>query len=399
MMKGRAWPALLGLWGCDASPSRDDCEGENPLAAVQCVGEGALAARPLPNLPADDLGLLRAGIFDFVEIEAVEEGLGPAFNATSCSGCHNQPRLGGGGPTLVTRMGRVTSDGTFEILNGSSLLPQSSIPDHRCQPQAPVDANVFARRQTPPLFGLGLLEAIPDAVLLAAEDPDDANGDGISGRAARVRDAETGAERVGRLGWKAQHASLRVFTAEAYRNELGITNELFPEEHLPGVSAEAAEACDLVADPEDVRDPAGRTGVDRLTAVARFLAPLEPRDVRDDAVFRTIGCADCHTPSLNTGPSDHPAFDRVEVWAYTDLLLHDVGTGDGITQEDATGAEFRTPPLWGLGQRRPYLHDGRAADLVAAIRAHGGEATASVAAFDTLTATDQQALLAFLESL
>src|SRR5207342_2681225 len=159
--------------------------------------------------------------------------------------------------------------------SGETLFHLFSVPSHSCQPQIPADATVFARRVPIPLFGAGLVEAIPDESLLALEDPVDRNRDGVSGRAAMIVDVATGERRVGRFGWKAQHATLLTFGADAYRNEMGITNELFPREFSFGIDAQQLRLCDPIPDPEDIADPAtGRRGIDNFEAFMRFLAPV-----------------------------------------------------------------------------------------------------------------------------
>jgi CxxC motif-containing protein (DUF1111 family) len=274
-----------------------------------------------------------------------------------------------------------------------------------CQPIVPAEANIFARRVPIPTFGAGLIEAIPDETLLALEDPDDRNGDGISGRAAIVIDRATGDRRVGRFGWKAQHATLRTFSGDAYRNEMGITNELFPDELVPGIHPDKLRLCDPMPDPEDRPDPrTNLSALDRFEAFLRFLGP-PPRGTIDanvragEDVFAAIGCALCHVPALQTGSSRNPLFDRRVVPAFSDLLLHDVGTGDGIPQASALPEEIRTPSLWGLRVRRPLLHDGSANTPDEAVRRHAGEAVTVRGRYEQLSPGDRTRLLAFLDSL
>ena len=183
----------------------------------------------------------RLGLDDFMEVETAEEGLGPAFNGTSCAVCHNVPAIGGGGVMLETRVGYRDPDGRFRGLNaeGDTLMHLFSVPTHGCQPMIPDDVTVVARRAPIPLFGAGLVEAIPDETIRALEDPFDRNGDGVSGRAATIRDVATGEPRIGRFGWKAQHATLLTFGADAYRNEMGITNDVFGAESAHGITAGA----------------------------------------------------------------------------------------------------------------------------------------------------------------
>jgi CxxC motif-containing protein (DUF1111 family) len=261
------------------------------------------------------------------------------------------------------------------------------------------------RRVPIPVFGTGLVEAIPDEAILALEDPVDRNRDGVSGRAAIITDRATGERRVGRFGWKAQHATLLAFGADAYRNEMGITNDLFSQEVAVGISQERMRVCDPIPDPEDIRDlRTGRRGIDNFASFMKFLAPLGRGSIDDtvrngERVFGAIGCAACHTPMLTTGPSANPLFNRVPVPLFSDLLLHDIGTGDGIQQESGAPEEIRTPALWGLRFRRPLLHDGSAATIEDAITRHGGEAALASQGYRQGTAEDRAALLAFLRSL
>jgi CxxC motif-containing protein (DUF1111 family) len=286
-----------------------------------------------------------------------------------------------------------------------SLFQIFSIPTHTCQPTIPPEANVISRRVPIPLFGAGLVEAIPDETLLALDDADDRNRDGISGRAAIIVDIATGHRRVGRFGWKAQQATLLAFSADAYRNEMGITNDLFPDDLAFGITAEQMKNCDRVPDPEDRPDPrTRRRGIDNFESFMKFLAPVSRGLVDDsvragEAVFGSLGCAACHVPALETAPSANPLFNRKTVPLFSDLLLHDVGTGDGIRQAAAGPQEFRTPALWGLRLRRPLLHDGTAATIEDAIERHGGEALPARQRFQQLPADQRTLLLTFLKSL
>ncbi len=362
---------------------------------------------PLQGVTAAEFAEFRLGLDDFVEVESAEEGLGPAFNGTSCAVCHNLPVIGGGGVILELRAGYRDDAGNHAGLNeaGDTLIHMLSTPAHACQPQMPDDVTVIARRAPIPLFGAGLVEAIPDETLLALEDPFDRNRDGVSGRAAIVVDVATGERRVGRFGWKAQHATLLVFGADAYRNEMGITNDLFPVESAFGVTEAQMRLCDPFPDPEDVRDPrTGRRGIDNFASFMRLLAPV-PRLAADESsregerIFAAIGCTACHVPALETGPSGSAPFNRRRVELFSDLLLHDVGTGDGIRQGAAEANEIRTPALWGLRFRRPLLHDGSAATIADAIARHAGEAVLAQRGYRQLSPDDRARLLRFLRSL
>jgi CxxC motif-containing protein (DUF1111 family) len=366
----------------------------------------APAGGPLAGITPVEFSEFRVGLDDFTEVETAEEGLGPAFNATSCAVCHNVPAIGGSGVILEVRAGYRDESGGAIGLNeaGDTLIHMLSTPSHTCQAIIPDDVTVIARRTPIPLFGAGLVEAIPDETLLALEDPIDRNRDGVSGRAGVIVDVATGQRRIGRFGWKAQHATLLAFGADAYRNEMGITNDLFPNEVSFGVSDAQMRVCDRIPDPEDRRDPATRRrGIDNFESFMKFLAPIPRAQMSGSAdgerVFAAIGCTSCHVPVLTTAPSSHPAFDRRPVPLFSDLLLHDIGTGDGIRQAAADGSEIRTPALWGLRVRRPLLHDGSAATIPEAIQRHSGEAELTRRGYERLSGEDREHLLAFLRSL
>jgi len=377
------------------------------LSAIPVAQRITQPGDPLPGLTPEEFELFRMGLDDFLEVESAEEGLGPAFNGTSCAACHNAPAIGGVSPVSEVRVARTGPSGEFLPLNpeGETLFHLFSIPNHICQALIPPEATVVARRVPIPLFGAGLVEAIPDQTILSLADPFDTNRDGVSGRANTVRDVATGQNRVGRFGWKAQHATLLAFGADAYRNEMGITNDLFPTELAVGVSVERMRVCDPIPDPEDVRDKrTRRRGIDNFEVFMRLLAPVERTSGTGAAalgenLFLSAGCANCHVPALTTGTHPNPLFDRKQVALFSDLLLHDVGTGDGIVQGAAEAREIRTPALWGLRLRRPFLHDGSAPTIDDAIRRHGGEAARAMEAIGRMTSADFQALVAFLKTL
>jgi CxxC motif-containing protein (DUF1111 family) len=375
------------------------------LSFSQTGARLVLPGSPLPGITPSEHELFRLGLGDFTEVETPEDGLGPAFNGNSCAVCHSVPAIGGVSTMTEIRGGYRDENGQFAALNGGTLYHLFSIPPHRCQVQIPPEANVIARRTAIPLFGAGLVEAIADQTIVALEDPDDRDGDGIRGHAARIMDVATGRQRIGRFGWKAQQATLLAFAADAYRNEMGITNDLFPDEIALGVSAEQLKLCSPQRGIEDVRDRlTGLRGIDKFEVFMKLLAPIERGPVDDtvragDSLFKAVGCAACHVPVLMTGSNSNPLFDRKPVALYSDLLLHDVGTGDGIEQSDARPAEIRTPGLWGLRFRRPLLHDGSAATPGDAILRHANEASGAIERYRLLSPTEQRQLLAFLNSL
>ena len=379
------------------------------MICVEVAGQTArpLPGDPLPGITSGDFEEFRLGLEDFTEVETAEEGLGPAFNGSSCAVCHSVPTIGGAGVVAEVRAARRDERGEFVELapTSGSLFQIFSIPTHTCQPIIPPEANVISRRVPIPLFGAGLVEAIPDETLLALDDAGDRNRDGVSGKAAIITDIATGHRRVGRFGWKAQHATLLAFGADAYRNEMGITNDLFPEELAFGITREQMKLCDRIPDPEDRPDRrTRRRGIDSFEAFMKFLAPAGRGPIDDtvragEVLFGAVGCSSCHVPSLETGPSTNALFHHKIVPLFSDLLLHDVGTGDGIRQEAAAPQEFRTPALWGLRLRRPLLHDGTAATIEDAIGAHGAEAASARARFMAVSPDQRAALLAFLKSL
>jgi CxxC motif-containing protein (DUF1111 family) len=360
---------------------------------------------PLPGITPTEFSEFRRGLEDFREIEEAEEGLGPLFNGTGCAVCHNVPAIGGSSPMTELRGGFRDAAGRFHILGETTLFQMFSLPDHRCQAVIPVEANVIARRAPIPLFGAGLVEAIPDETLLALEDPFDRDRDGISGRAAVVVDKATGQRRVGRFGWKAQIATLLTFSGDAYTNEMGITNDVFPEEPRGGISEARLRECDRLKDPEDSVDPrTGKRAIDNFEVFMKFLAPSPRGPITDEVrfgeqVFAAIGCASCHVPALSTGANASAALHRKPVPLFSDLLLHELGTGDGIEQGAAEPDEIRTPALWGLRLRRPLLHDGSAATTDDAVRRHAGEASGVIERYRSLTNEQRRALLVFLDSL
>lgn len=359
---------------------------------------------PLAGLTREQLDAFNAGRFEFTKIETPEGGLGPIFNGRSCVECHTAPAVGGGSNIRVTRFGRNT-DGVFDALEsqGGSLLQRFAI-NPQLQEVIPHEANVIAQRLSTPLFGLGLIEAIPDAAIL--QNMLAAKPDGVRGRAAEITDVVSGQKRIGRFGWKAQQATLLAFSADAYVNEMGITNRFFPTENAPNGNEALLARFKRTTDPEDDVDAVtGKGDIDLAADFMRFLAPptrlaVTPQAGVGESLFAQIGCTACHTPSMRTGPHPLAALDRKTVNLYSDLLLHDMGTlNDGIAQANATTREMKTPPLWGLRARGPFLHDGRATTLDAAIRAHDGEGAVARERYIGMTPQLRRNLMEFLGTL
>lgn len=393
--------------GQSRGPAQQQFPAQRPRPAHRLMAPNSMPPRPsdpLPNLTADLLTAFSDGLEEFTNREDAAGGLGPVFNQNSCAACHVQGGIGGAGFINVTRFGRVTN-GTFDPLAdlGGSLLQALSI-NPAARELVPREANVVARRQTTPLFGLGLVEAIPEDVILAGVR--EGKPDGVKGKAHMVTDIVSGQRMVGRFGWKAQQATLLAFSGDAYVNEMGITNRFFPTENAPNGKADVLAAFDQVADPEDTIDPVtGKSDIDHSADFMRLLAPLRPLPPSASAsagraVFQSTGCAVCHTPRMFTGTNDIGALNQKPVDLYSDLLLHDVGAlGDGIVQGDAGPRDMRTAPLWGTRVSAPYLHDGRAPTVDAAIRFHGGEAEASRNRYLKLSVQQRQQLLDFINTL
>jgi CxxC motif-containing protein (DUF1111 family) len=339
-----------------------------------------------------------------MEVEDVADGLGPVFNGDSCAGCHNAGGIGGGSATLETRFG-ARAGGVFDPMasHGGSLIQIDGIGAQGICTFAgelvPAEATVAAGRRTTPLFGLGLVDAVPDVLFVALAAYQQRYQPATAGRVHWVTDAVTGKRAVGRFGWKDQVPSLMHFSADAYLNEMGITTPIFPAENCPQGDCTLL-ACDPVADPEDDGED-----VELFRDFMAFLAPPAPlrlsRDAADGArIFDGIGCTGCHAPVLITGASPVQALRYRTFQPYSDFLLHDMGTlGDGIEQGDARGNEMRTAPLWGLRAVTTFLHDGRATTIPDAILAHDGQGRKARDRFAALKSTDRTKVLKFLGSL
>jgi CxxC motif-containing protein (DUF1111 family) len=363
------------------------------LLVAQLPGASSVRAADVPTVPAPTSPeLILAGEMLFARDLSVEEGLGPLFNGTSCATCHLTPSVGGMGQdgiAVVTRVGRLV-DGRFDPLagRGGPVARSHAISElgMACplKPGIPAEASLTSVRNSPPLFGLGLVDQVPDEAIRALAIPRE---DGVNGRANLVRDA-AGQERVGRFGWKGDTATLEQFVADALRNEHGITSPLAPTDLVP--PGAPSESCSSgVAAPED-----DGSAVAALTAFTASLPlPVATSDPVGERLFEAAGCASCHVPTLPSAGG--------EIRLYSDLLLHDVGSAldDGVVQELARGRDWRTTPLAGLGQRQRFLHDGRARTVEAAIRAHGGEADSAARRFAELPAEERARLLAFLNGL
>ena len=418
-------------------------------------GGAAGGGGQLAGLTSNQAAFFASGLADFNSAEDVPDGLGPRMNLDSCGGCHLQPAVGGtspfvnpqaafatkdGGtdsvPSFISANGPVrearfvknpdgTADGGVHALftitgrtgaNGCTLAQ----PDFATQL---ANHNVIFRIPTP-TFGAGLIEQIPDAAIAAnqASNASEKQALGISGKAnfhvaGRTITGMTNNNgndgTIARFGWKAQNKSLLLFSGEAYNVEMGITNELFQTER------DETASCQFKTVPNDVTNLDATTPIQVLSAIENFsnfmrflAAPTPSPDTPGGAssiangrsLFTSTGCALCHTPSFTTSKSTVVALSMQPVNLFSDLLVHDMGDGlaDGVSQGEAGPREFRSAPLWGLGQRIFFLHDGRTADLVRAIREHsssGSEANGVISNFNNLSETKKQDLLNFLRSL
>jgi CxxC motif-containing protein (DUF1111 family) len=432
-------------------------------------GGAAGAGGPLNGLTADELAFFHDGLSRFVEIEVVQggsnNGLGPRFNSNQCFSCHSQPSIGGTSPAQNPLIAVATLDGAKNTVPWF-IAPDGPVREVRFkQSNGVTDGNVhdlfviagrndaagcnivqpdFGPAGNPitgqggnsnivfriptPVFGAGLIEAIPDSAILANMQFNltQKRALGISGHPNAIlsgnvnRSANDGT--ITRFGWKAQNKSLLMFAAEAYNVEMGISNQLFPQER------DETPACIFTATPNDTlnfttpattatSNPAVISDIEAFANFMRLLAPPAPASDTPSIVsgrdnFIKIGCAHCHTPSLTTAkmiatgsstvPSAGLSNQTAHLWS--DLLVHHMGEGlaDGITQGGAGPDEFRTAPLWGVGQRVFFLHDGRTSNLVEAIRAHeshGSEANKVIEQFNKLSTQEQQGIIDFLRSL
>ncbi|MCB9538262.1 MAG: c-type cytochrome [Myxococcales bacterium] len=457
--------AALAAVGCDDTPDEAApvvwMAGGDTTNAL--LGGRNAFIKPATNISPDDEALFYAGnsFFNQAWVEAPastgrRDGLGPLFNARSCAACHL--RDGRGAPPATSDepflglLLRLSVPGTDAVggpapdpVYGGQLQP-FALPDVAAEasprvtwatvegayadgtpytlaaPTYHLDDPAYgpfaddlrvSPRVAPQIIGLGLLEAIPDARLEALADPDDADGDGISGRPNRVWDVTHAALRIGRFGWKGDQPSVRQQVAGAFLGDMGITSPVFPEGECTDAQA------DCKARPRGSETGDSATDIDpdafeRTVLYSRMLAvPIrrkadDPQVRRGGALFTEAGCAACHVPDHRTAKDAEPAaLADQHIWPYTDLLLHDMGPelSDERPVFVAEGREWRTPPLWGVGLFQAVnghtrlLHDGRADGVAEAILWHGGEGEAAREAFRAMSAEERAALVAFVESL
>lgn len=378
---------------------------------------------------------------------AGRDGLGPLLNAQSCSSCHFKD--GRGAPPLTAddpqrglllrlsvpgpdgeavplenygdqlqdrSINGVPAEGTMVITydevqgtyaDGTAYTLQAPSYSIGSPAYGPIPDDVMiSPRVAPAVFGVGLLQAVPESTILSAADPDDADGNGISGRPNHAPD-ESGAMVLGRFGWKANVATVNQQNTNAFHGDIGITSTLRPDQECTVAETACSDAPTGGAPEIDDQKVQRVEFYTRTLAVPARRNVAEPAAVQGEALFTSIGCSSCHTPEMQTGDSDIGALKDQTIRPYTDLLLHDMGQGlaDNRPDRDATGTEWRTAPLWGIGLvetvngHTRFMHDGRARDLTEAILWHGGEAADAQNRFRQLSAAERAALISFLESL
>jgi CxxC motif-containing protein (DUF1111 family) len=397
-----------------------------PLA-VSLLAAGTPALRAQTGPQASDApagfadrtnGLVDQATFEadrarFADVETPADGVGPVYNAASCAECHANPVVGGSSQVLELRAGHF--DGMQFVPHPGGSLIQSRATDASLQERILDGYEVRTFRASTSTLGLGYVEAIDDATLVGISEAQRASTNGrVAGEVVLVPVREApGAVRVGRFGWKCQHASLVSFAGDAYLNEMGVTTPLFPEESTS--NGRPVSAHDPLPDPDEGDDEDAET-------FARFMRATEapPRDLqlagrpeaRDgERLFGQIGCAVCHVPSIQTAPAGTlvnggafavpDALGGKTIRPYGDFLLHDVGTGDGVVDDGppTTRNKLRTAALWGLRTRNRYMHDGATLTVAEAIARHRGEAADAAERFARLDRRRRRSVLAFLDSL
>jgi CxxC motif-containing protein (DUF1111 family) len=422
-------------------------------------GGAAGAGQPLASVAANPtlLAFFETGLEDFEEVEDVPDGLGPRFNALSCGECHSQPAIGGTSPSVNPQIAAASDAGanntipSFISINGPvrearfpyffnpNGTPNTNDPNGgvetlftirgrddagSCNINQPsfnlaLQTNNIIFRIPTPMFGSGLIDNIEESTLLANAQANSVNSFGVSGTFNHNGNDNT----IARFGWKAQNKSLLIFSGEAYNVEMGVSNEMFQQERpLPGEDRTNGlpASCRLNPTPEDHLNFDGDgteqpSGLQNFVNFMRFLAPPTPSTTspggstsinRGRQLFAAVGCTTCHTPTLRSAPSSITSgLSNVNANLFSDLEIHHMGNelADNVSQGQAGGDQFRTSPLWGLGKRIFFMHDGRTTNLISAIAAHnspGSEAnTSSFQFFNNLSSSQKQDVLNFLRSL
>src|SRR5713226_2893291 len=444
--------ALFGLTllliGCSTNPRAIPAASTAHAKLAQHLSEAPTGFDNKSNAVVDDQ-THRSDQANFEQFEAISDGLGPLFNAQSCRECHQSPVTGGVSQVTELRVGHKSPDGKFqnaeipinhgsEIIKGRSLVnqraicPNAAFPNIEIQERVPDSETIRTFRTSLGILGDGFVEAVDDSTLINISNRQCKQDGKICGLIVRVPILESpGETRVGRFGWKSQHASLLSFAGDAYLNEIGITNRLFPDE--------VTNLCNTVAEPNDRAGADGLADIDRF---ARFIRATKApaRDAQQagtstakagETLFAKIGCDTCHVSTLTTaapgtvingGKFTIPeALGSKTFHPYSDFLLHDIGTGDGVVMAmeehygkriyqtqwrdlsleafHATDNRMRTAPLWGVRMQPFLMHDGTSMTFRDAILRHRGEASSVTAHFENLSKADQDAIIEFLKSL
>ena len=378
------------------------------------IAEDQTLDGPIEGLSPEQLRIFLEGDEEFGKVFSFNEGLGPIFNNTGCASCHVSD--GRSDPSFnLTRFQKNLGGGNFDPMTELGGVQWQD----KCKPGyiaevIPPDANAISERGGPPVTGLGLIEATPDETILANADPNDLDGDGISGKPQFIDAPEFlylppgphNGKYLGRFGRKAGAVNLLQQTVGAYLQDIGITTDFLYDENYNPLGG---GFIDPIPDPE--------ISTHVVTAVVFYLKTLKPpirrmendlRVIAGESKFNEIGCAKCHVPDMRSGFSPINALSNKDFHPYTDMLLHDMGPelADNFIEGEASGTEWRTTPLWGVGIAHNatggipfYMHDGRTSDLIEAIRLHGGEANAIKNIFMNLSETDKQNIIAFINSL
>ena len=404
----RSLPAVLTLSAIAAGCTPDQRNPtETQVPTIQDDQTSELLQRviagkpgdPVPNLAPDELRLFSLGIAVFSTVFTPATGLGPLFNSTSCAQCHDNPTLGGYGDSVEIHTTSYHPGARCQTLdaNGGPVVQQHATPAleaalHITSEPMPAGGTGIGRRTTPLIFGLGLLDAVSDYTIKGLAQVRQPYG--VRGRPAVLNDGS-----VGRFGRKASVSSLDAFNAGAFFNEMGITNKLNPAEGTVAGSP-LPQGVDPAPDPE-----LSATSLVAANAFVRFLAPVVPLSLTEAGkygrmLFSQIGCATCHTPTLETGPSRYAALKFKRINAYTDLLLHDMGDQEAdICNGVATPREFRTQPLMGMQFLDMFMHDGESATIEEAVQRHGGEGSTVRDRFMRLSPRQRAAIVSFVSAL
>jgi CxxC motif-containing protein (DUF1111 family) len=429
-MKAFAITSLLlpvSLLATACSPHEDDDgtldPSADPAVSVATSAEGTgVHTNPVTEAPAGFDGLTNGFVSQaamdaakdtFSEVEAFEDGIGPVFNNTSCVSCHENPRSQVGTGSQITELRAGHFDGIKFVDHPGGSLINDRANDRSIQEHILPGNEVQALRLTLSLAGDAYVEAIDSNTLTAISGGQPATQRGSFIQVGVLEAA--GNFRIGRFGWKDQHSSLLSFAGDAYVNEMGVTNRLFPTENTSNGIVVQGGAFDGKADPAGIGED-DANDIDAFTLFMRAMkapprGPITGAVTAGQTTFTAIGCAVCHVATITTAPAGtvinggaltvSAALGDKNIHPWGDFLLHDIGTGDGIVQNGGqnTRNQVRTAPLWGIGVRTRLMHDGASLTIPAAIARHINQGATSAGAFNALSATDQSNVLAFIQSL